>query len=44
MAIFVLFFWRFSWAKMVELSPIDLKLNDIQNKVEVNISMNVAKI
>ena len=45
-------FWRFLWDKMAKLSPIDFKIglptilrvNDGQNKFEVDIWKNVAKI
>ena len=51
MAIFV-FFWVFLLAKMAKLCPIDFKIglpinnneNDGQNKFEVHISKNVAKM
>ena len=51
MAIFALF-WRFLWDKMAKLSPIDFKFglhinikeNDGQNRFEVHISKNVAKM
>ena len=44
--------WRFLWDKMAKLSPIDftiglptiLRVNDGQNKFEVDIWKNVAKI
>ena len=51
MAILVIF-WRFLWAEMAKLSlidfkiglPIILKVNDGQNKFELHISKNSAKI
>ena len=50
MAILVVF-WRFLWAKMAKIAPIDfkmgfptnLKVNDGQTKFKINISKNVAK-
>ena len=44
-------FWRFLWAKMAKIAPIDfkmgfptnLKVNDGQTKFKINISKNVAK-
>ena len=50
MAVLV-FFWRFLWAEMAKLSPIDLKIglainlkvNDGQTKFEVDISKKFAK-